>query len=95
MRTRARVRRADRIDLLLTDVVMPEMAGPQLAERILDVQPDVEVVYMSGYTDDALSSFELGAAASFVRKPFTTAALAGIVRSSLDARAARSSVGAT
>ncbi len=84
-----------RIDLLLTDVVMPEMAGPQLAERILDVQPDVEVIYMSGYTDDALSSFELGAAASFVRKPFTTAELARIVRSSLDARAARPSVGAT
>jgi signal transduction histidine kinase/ActR/RegA family two-component response regulator len=80
-----------RVDLVLTDVVMPELGGPQVADRILLLQPDAAIVYMSGYADDALRSFDLGHGVNFLRKPFTTVQLARIVRSTLDARAAHPS----
>jgi CheY-like chemotaxis protein len=73
------------VDLLLTDVVMPEMAGPKVAERFLALQPAAAVVYMSGYADDTLRPFELDAGVNFLRKPFTAEELMRIVRSSLDA----------
>ncbi len=82
------------IDLVLTDVVMPEMSGPELSERILDLQPGIDVVFMSGYADDALKTFELGTGVSFLRKPFTTSELARVVRSSLDTPGVWPSVGA-
>jgi signal transduction histidine kinase/CheY-like chemotaxis protein len=80
------------VDLLLTDVVMPEMAGPQLAQRVLERQPEVGVMYMSGYPDDALRTFDVEHGVNFLRKPFSTAELARAVRLSLDARAAQPSV---
>ncbi len=76
------------IDMLLTDVVMPEMAGPKVAERFLALQPDAAVVYMSGYADETLRPFELDGGVNFLRKPFTAEELVRIVRSSLDAIAA-------
>jgi signal transduction histidine kinase/ActR/RegA family two-component response regulator len=75
------------VDLLLTDVVMPEMAGPKVAERFLALQPTAAVLYMSGYADDTLRPFELDAGVNFLRKPFTAEELVRIVRSSLDAAA--------
>jgi two-component system cell cycle sensor histidine kinase/response regulator CckA len=60
------------IDLMLTDVVMPEMSGRQLADRLKSVQPATPVVYMSGYIDDAMGrhgSLEEGT--HFLQKPFT------------------------
>ena len=76
------------IDMLLTDVVMPEMAGPKVAERFLALQPDSAVVYMSGYADETLRPFELDAGVNFLRKPFTAEELVRIVRLSLDTTAA-------
>ena len=60
------------IDMLITDVVMPGMSGPQLASRLTELQPGLPVLFISGYTD---SPGELPAGATLLRKPFTSAAL--------------------
>ena len=77
-------------DLLLTDVVMPRMNGRELAERILQSSPQVRVLYISGYTREAINNragLEPGTA--FLQKPFTMAALGAKVREVLDAEPAR------
>jgi two-component system cell cycle sensor histidine kinase/response regulator CckA len=74
-------------DLLLTDVVMPDMTGPELADHVRHQCPAVAVVFMSGYTSDAIlrEGTEAGDK-HFVQKPFTTAALATKLRQVLDRR---------
>jgi PAS domain S-box-containing protein len=77
------------IDLLLTDVVMPVMTGPQLAAELVRRAPDVEVLYMSGYFGDALTQYGLDeAAAAIIHKPFKPEQLLKLVRDLLDARPA-------
>jgi two-component system cell cycle sensor histidine kinase/response regulator CckA len=73
------------IHLLLTDLVMPHIGGKELAKRISAVRPKAKVLYMSGYTDDAVvrhGMLEPGAA--FIQKPFTPEGLARKVRETLD-----------
>jgi CheY-like chemotaxis protein len=73
------------VDLLLTDVVMPEMSGPQLAETAVEIRPGIKVLYMSGYTNDAV--FRKGVTETdrnFIKKPFTYDSLAQKVRQMLD-----------
>jgi signal transduction histidine kinase len=76
-----------RIDLVLTDVVMPGMSGNDMSKILLARQPDMPVLYMSGYTDDAIVQHGvLEPGINFLQKPFTPGALAMKVREVLDAR---------
>ena len=69
------------IDLLLTDVIMPEMSGPIVANKIAALRPGIKVLYMSGYTDDAvLHHGVVSQEMPFIQKPFSTGELRKKIR---------------
>ena len=77
-----------KIDLLVSDVVLPEMGGGQVAETLRARNPDLPVLFMSGYTDDELVRDGLRSrGVEFLQKPFSAAQLAGCVRHVLDVAA--------
>jgi CheY-like chemotaxis protein len=74
------------IDLLLTDVVMPQMSGVELAEQLLALRPGLRVLYTSGYTQDLLATRGVdGSSIAFLPKPYSPSMLARQVRQVLDA----------
>ena len=71
----------ERIDVLITDVVMPGIGGRELAKRLLDQRPGLGVLYLSGYTEDTIfHQGALGPGSAFLQKPFTLQSLAKKVR---------------
>jgi two-component system cell cycle sensor histidine kinase/response regulator CckA len=74
------------VDLLLTDVTMPEMSGPELARLVKKRWPDIQVLYVSGYPDDEIGELDRGDA--FLQKPFTPTELMAKVSELLGNKAA-------
>jgi two-component system, cell cycle sensor histidine kinase and response regulator CckA len=75
------------IHLVITDVVMPEMSGPELANRLRKLRPETRVLYMSGYTDDEILCRKgLPENSAFIQKPFTPEQFSRKVRETLDAK---------
>jgi PAS domain S-box-containing protein len=80
----------ERIDILITDVVMPGIGGRELAKRLLSLRPGISVLYLSGYTEDAVATQgALGPGTAFLQKPFTLQNLAKKVRDVLLSNSAR------
>jgi CheY-like chemotaxis protein len=74
-----------RIDVIVSDMLMPNLTGPQLVERFLAKYPAPVVIFMSGYADAALMSDGRAISAAYLRKPFTPSMLACAIRDALDA----------
>ena len=75
------------IDLLVSDVVMPELGGRELAEGALKLRPGLKVMFMSGHTQDVVLREGVQKGTAFLQKPFTPAGLAQKVRETLDSEA--------
>ena len=75
------------LDLLLSDVVMPRMGGPELAQELLARRPAVKVLYMSGYTDHPMvRRGVVNAGVAFLQKPFTPTVLVSRISEILESR---------
>ena len=79
-------RHSEDIALLLTDVVMPEMNGPALAQRLVAKRPELRVLFVSGYTEELPVLDAPGTKTRFLAKPFTSAALVAAVLELLEPR---------
>jgi CheY-like chemotaxis protein len=76
---------SDPIHLLLTDVLMPRMDGGELAEQVRQINPQLPMIFMSGYADDVLVR-RIARLAAFIPKPFTSVTLTRKIREVLDER---------
>ena len=75
----------DDINLLITDVIMPQMSGKELADRVINLHPDIKVLFMSGYTDDIIARHGLlPSGVHYAEKPFSPQSFASKVRHVLD-----------
>jgi DNA-binding NtrC family response regulator len=82
------LKRNPRFDLVITDVIMPQMSGKELLDQITSQLPHIKVLLMSGYTDDALAHHGvLDERLAFIEKPFSPAKLGRKIREVLDAPA--------
>jgi DNA-binding NarL/FixJ family response regulator len=75
---------SSRVDLLLSDVMMPDMNGVELAKQVLALHPDLRVMLMSGYRPDEVVASTPNL--PFISKPFTAATLAARIRHLIDGR---------
>ena len=70
-----------KIDVIISDVIMPGMNGPEMVEKILAQYPDIKIIFISGYTEDALSKDQLdNHQVNFLAKPFSLKQLASKVK---------------
>lgn len=74
----------DTIDLLVTDIVMPEMSGVELARRARQIKPDLKVVFMTGYSAGVFAS-DGELEGHLIRKPFEQEELIDVIRAAIDA----------
>ncbi|MDA8429265.1 MAG: ATP-binding protein [Geobacteraceae bacterium] len=75
---------SDNIDLLLTDIMMPDMTGPEMAKLMRDIQPDLHIVFMSGYADGHIRASDFpGERIPFIMKPFNPAEMTRIVKNGI------------
>jgi len=75
---------SDDIDLLLTDIMMPDMTGPEMAKLMRGMRPDLQIVYMSGYADGHIKASDFpGERIPFITKPFNPAEMKRIVKNSI------------
>ncbi len=72
------------IHVLVTDVVMPELSGPELVEQVTGIRPEVEILFLSGYSAETIRGPALPAGSAFLQKPFDDVALLQRVRGLLD-----------
>ena len=72
------------IDVLVTDVVMPGTSGTDLTAQLFERRPGLKVIYMSGYTEEAIGEHVFNPGIAFLHKPFTSATLVGKIREVLD-----------
>jgi two-component system, cell cycle sensor histidine kinase and response regulator CckA len=77
-------REGEHIDLVLTDVIMPQMNGKELADRLSLLRQDCPIVFMSGYVEDPLVERVMNVSTHFLRKPFTAQALTDMIRRNLE-----------
>ena len=82
-----------RIDLLLTDVVMPRMNGATLAKEVRELSPQAKILYMTGYSGEFVRADMLTQGVSFIQKPFTPAELGRKIRKMLGDKAQQGSSG--
>jgi CheY-like chemotaxis protein len=78
------LKEAEDVQLVLTDVIMPNMDGPELAHQLSQIRPDLRILFMSGYVEDAVVRSIGRTSSLFLSKPFTAAALMEKVRQALD-----------
>jgi two-component system cell cycle sensor histidine kinase/response regulator CckA len=71
------------IDVVLTDVVMRGISGPELVLRLMELHPEARFTYMSGYTDELVVDHGLREGAAFLEKPFSRASLLSCVQAAL------------
>ncbi len=78
----------DRIDLVISDIVMPEEDGPEMIEHILAIRKDIKVIFMSGYTEDEIvhdSVYRIqDTCAAFIKKPFSLEEIKSLIRDQID-----------
>ena len=82
-------RERGRVDLLVTDVVMPEMGGRELADRARKICPGLPILFVSGYVRDPALLLDPGATVHFLEKPYTSLALARKIREAIESRSGR------
>jgi two-component system, cell cycle sensor histidine kinase and response regulator CckA len=76
-----------RLHLVITDIVMPQISGREVAEAVVEIDPSIKILYMSGYTDDAMLRHGIVSdAVNFIQKPYTCEALLLMVRQVLDGK---------